>query len=87
MLMQERRIDRAYSEDEWSERRSAVRTSATESNSVERVTSRYVSPRQLRTYLERVEGRFMGTPLNIAAEDAIMWAMRVSAGEAAYCDE
>ncbi len=42
---------------------------------------------QLRNYLERVPGRFMGTPVEVAPHDAILWALRTTAGEVVYCDE
>lgn len=44
------------------------------------------NPAVLRHWLGRVEGRFMGYPLDIHPHDAVLWAMRVCAGEAAYCD-
>lgn len=44
------------------------------------------SPDHLRKWFERVDDRFMGSPLNIDPTDAILWAMRVTAGEVAYCD-
>lgn len=37
--------------------------------------------------MERVEGRFMGSPIDITPTDAILLALRVTAGEVAYCDE
>lgn len=45
------------------------------------------SPKQLKSWLTRVEGRFMGEPIDVPPDEAIMWAMRVAAGEVAYCDE
>lgn len=41
----------------------------------------------LSDWFKRVEGRFMGEPISIHPHDAILWAMRVSAGEVAYCDQ
>lgn len=38
-------------------------------------------------WLARVEGRFMGAPVDVHPHDAILWAMRVSAGEVVYCDQ
>jgi hypothetical protein len=40
----------------------------------------------LRHWLERVDDRFMGTPLDVHPHDAILHAMRLAAGEVAYCD-
>jgi hypothetical protein len=41
---------------------------------------------QLRDWLSRVDDRFMGTPLDIDPHDAIIHAIRVTAGEVKYCD-
>lgn len=40
----------------------------------------------LRKWFERVDDRFMGTPIDIPPHEAILWAMRITAGEVAYCD-
>jgi hypothetical protein len=45
------------------------------------------NPVVLRTWLERVEGRFMGTPVDISPEDALTMALRITAGEVKYCDQ
>lgn len=42
--------------------------------------------KELRRWFERVEDRFMGSPVDLHPHEAILWAMRVSAGEMAYCD-
>ncbi len=41
---------------------------------------------KFRNWLERVDGRFMGTPVDVNPHDAILWAMRTAAGEVHYCD-
>lgn len=41
----------------------------------------------LRGWLERVEGRFFGTPTDIEPAEAIMLAIRITNGEIIYCDE
>lgn len=41
---------------------------------------------QLREFLERVDDRFMGTPVDIHPHDAILMAMRFAVGEVLYCD-
>ena len=41
----------------------------------------------LKHWLERVDGKFMGTPYDIPPHDAILWALRTTAGEVIYCDE
>jgi len=37
-------------------------------------------------WLGRVDDRFMGTAVDIDPYDALLWAIRLSAGEVAYCD-
>lgn len=45
------------------------------------------NPNQLKRWLERVDDRFMGSPLDVDPHDAILHAIRVTAGEVRYCDE
>lgn len=45
------------------------------------------SPTVLRTWFERVDGRFMGSPIDVPPHEAILWAMKIAAGEVAYCEE
>jgi hypothetical protein len=40
----------------------------------------------LLTWLERVETRFYGVPTDIGAADAILYALRITAGEVEYAD-
>jgi hypothetical protein len=42
--------------------------------------------RNLFAWLGRVDDRFMGTAVDIDPYDALLWAIRLSAGEVAYCD-
>jgi hypothetical protein len=37
--------------------------------------------------MERVDDRFMGTPFDVEPHDAIVHAIRITAGEVRYCDE
>jgi len=37
--------------------------------------------------MERVDDRFMGTPIDVDPHDAIVHAIRITAGEVRYCDE
>lgn len=43
-------------------------------------------PTVIRGWLERVEGRFMGTPQDISPEDALLLALSITTGEVRYCD-
>lgn len=43
-------------------------------------------PRLLKQWLERVESRFLGTPVDVQPHDAILLALRIAAGEVKYCD-
>lgn len=45
------------------------------------------NPRVLQGWLERVEDRFMGSPVDITPEEALTQALRITAGEVRYCDE
>jgi hypothetical protein len=45
------------------------------------------NPAVLLDWLERVEGRFMGVPADVSPEDALANAMRIAAGEVAYCTQ
>jgi hypothetical protein len=45
------------------------------------------NPTVLRDWLERVEGRFMGVPVDVSPEDALTMALRITAGEVKYCDQ
>jgi hypothetical protein len=45
------------------------------------------SPGQLRDWLVRVDDRFMGSPVDVEPHEAILHAIRVTAGEVMYCDE
>lgn len=45
------------------------------------------NPSNLKKWLERVDDRFMGTPLDVEPHEAILHAIRVTAGEVWYCDE
>lgn len=38
-------------------------------------------------WLERVDGRFMGAPLDVEPHEALLHAIRVTAGEVSYCDQ
>jgi len=40
----------------------------------------------MRDWLARVDDRFMGTPIDVDPYEAILHAIRVCAGEVAYCD-
>lgn len=40
----------------------------------------------MREWLGRVDDRFMGTAVDMDPYDALLWAIRLSAGEVAYCD-
>lgn len=42
--------------------------------------------RQLTEWLARVDDRFMGTPVDVDPHEAIIHAIRICAGEVAYCD-
>lgn len=41
----------------------------------------------MKKWLARVDDRFMGTPVDVDPHDAIVHAIRVTAGEVRYCDE
>lgn len=41
---------------------------------------------KLHRWLKRVDDRFMGTPLDVDPHDALLHAIRIAAGEVAYCD-
>jgi hypothetical protein len=45
------------------------------------------NPAVLRDWLTRVEGRFMGVPTDVTPEDALMQAIRITAGEVEYCNQ
>jgi hypothetical protein len=75
---QNRRIDRVHEDETFY---------GHEPNDNPRAPTRKPSPDTLRKWFDRVDDRFMGTPMeSIHPHEAILWAMRVSAGEVAYCD-
>jgi hypothetical protein len=45
------------------------------------------SKNTLKSWLERVDDRFMGSPIDVHPHEALLHALRVTAGEVAYCDE
>lgn len=42
---------------------------------------------RLRHWLERVDDRFMGTPLDVHPHEALLQCLRITAGEVRYCDQ
>lgn len=40
----------------------------------------------LKDWLERVDDRFMGSPIDMDPHEALLQAIRIAAGEVAYCD-
>ena len=40
----------------------------------------------LSDWIGRVDDRFMGSPIDIDPHEALLWAIRITAGEAAYCE-
>lgn len=44
-------------------------------------------PTVLRSWLDRVEGRFMGVPQEVTPADALATALRITAGEVEYCTQ
>ena len=53
----------------------------------ESVLVRKHAARELKTWMARVDDRFMGSPIDVDPHDAIIHAIRVTAGEVKYCDE
>lgn len=45
------------------------------------------TPQTLKRWIERVDDRFMGSPIDVDPHDAIVTAIRITAGEVKYCDE
>jgi hypothetical protein len=45
------------------------------------------NPEVLRSWLTRVEGRFMGVPADVTPADALATALRITAGEVEYCTQ
>ena len=53
----------------------------------EAVFVRKHAARELKMWMARVDDRFMGSPIDVDPHDAIIHAIRVTAGEVKYCDE
>src|SRR6516165_4539144 len=61
--------------------------SETRFNGSRDVLVRKHAARELKTWMARVDDRFMGSPIDVDPHDAIIHAIRVTAGEVKYCDE
>lgn len=51
------------------------------------LSCRGVIAERTQSWLERVDGRFMGVPLDVTPEEAVIGALHLTAGEVAYCNE